>query len=304
MEIKVLVFNKLDLSKLKSDYTKYIEFKNNKYLVFYAKKKGVIIEAYTSGKVVIKGKIVDDEINELQKKYKFSINDSATKKNIKRNDIVDIESSIGSDEVGTGDVFGPIVVCSFYLPKHKIENLKLLGVKDSKDLNDEMICKIAKQIIKDKYIYSLLILGNEKFNDLTKKGLNMNVLKAKLHNQAIINVLKKSEKKVSVILDQFCEPDKYFSYLEKDSKVYRDIIFQTKAESYYLSVAAASIIARYTFLIEMDKLSEKVGLTLRKGASNLVDNQLEEIIKSKNFSYLNSIAKINFKNVRKFEDKK
>ena len=44
-------------------------------------------------------------------------------------------SSIGSDEVGTGDYFGPIVVTAAYVPKDKIEFLESIGVKDSKKLN-------------------------------------------------------------------------------------------------------------------------------------------------------------------------
>ncbi len=41
-------------------------------------------------------------------------------------------SVIGSDEVGTGDYFGPITVACVYADKVKLPLLKELGVKDSK----------------------------------------------------------------------------------------------------------------------------------------------------------------------------
>ena len=40
--------------------------------------------------------------------------------------------TIGSDEVGTGDYFGPIVVTASYVTKEDIPYLEELGVKDSK----------------------------------------------------------------------------------------------------------------------------------------------------------------------------
>ena len=48
-------------------------------------------------------------------------------------------SMIGSDEVGTGDYFGPITVCAAYVRQDQIHLLKELGVQDSKNLNDEKI---------------------------------------------------------------------------------------------------------------------------------------------------------------------
>ena len=41
-------------------------------------------------------------------------------------------SSIGSDEVGTGDYFGPIVVTSCYVNINDVDKLDKLGIRDSK----------------------------------------------------------------------------------------------------------------------------------------------------------------------------
>ena len=53
----------------------------------------------------------------------------------------------------------------------------------------------------------------------------------------------------------------------------------TKAEDKNLAVACSSVISRYIFLKEMDKLSDELHIPLRKGAGELVDEQAIEIIK-------------------------
>ena len=45
----------------------------------------------------------------------------------------------GSDEVGTGDYFGPIVVTASYVTKEDIPYLEELGVKDSKKMRKKDI---------------------------------------------------------------------------------------------------------------------------------------------------------------------
>ena len=56
-------------------------------------------------------------------------------------------SSVGSDEVGTGDYYGPIVVTASYVDKSMIPFLIDLGVRDSKKLTDEKILKIAANFL-------------------------------------------------------------------------------------------------------------------------------------------------------------
>lgn len=207
-------------------------------------------------------------------------------------------SAIGSDEVGTGDFFGPVVVCSCYVDVKDMDFLNSLGIMDSKKLTDKKILELGK-ILTDKLHYSCLILDNKTYNRAVSNGNNLNRIKAVLHNKAISNMINRLGEKI-VILDQFCEPKNYFSYLY-DVNNYQKINFMTKAESFHISVACASVIARYNFILEMDKLSNMVGFSLMKGASNLVDEQIAKIIKEKGPLYLNNIGKLNFKNYKKQE---
>lgn len=253
---------------------------SNQYVAFSAVKNGLTIHAYKTGKVVLQGEY-EQELNHIKS-------------------ILGIETyaAIGSDEVGTGDLFGPVVVCSAYVSKTDIAYLESLGVKDSKTMSDEIISKIGP-ILANRLIHSILILNPEKYNEMVRKGYNMNKIKAYLHNHAIIKTSEKLSDKVPVILDQFCEPPIYFNYLKTEKLIYRDIQFYTKAESVHIAVAAASIIARYAFLAKMQQFSKFMGITLLKGAGSEVDKQLVEIYKSRGYQALPPITKLNFKNLAK-----
>lgn len=268
------------LNTLIQAYKSFEREASNQYVAFSAVKNGITIHAYKTGKVVLQGDY-EQELNHIKS-------------------ILGIETyaAIGSDEVGTGDLFGPIVVCSAYVSKEDIVFLESLGVKDSKAMTDAMISKIGP-ILANRLIHSILILNPEKYNEMVRKGYNMNKIKAYLHNHAIIKTSEKLADKVPVILDQFCEPPIYFNYLKTEKLIYRDIQFYTKAESVHISVAAASIIARYAFLAKMQQFSKYMGITLLKGAGSEVDKQLVEIYKSRGYQALPPITKLNFKNLAK-----
>ena len=283
-------------------YSSYEIFTTNNYTLFRAKIKYSTMSIYTTGKCLIQGNdaavLYNDvcKLLNINKEIKIDNKDDNTDDNIELYRI-----NIGNDEVGTGDFYGPIVVCSACVNEDNYLIVKRLGVKDSKALNDEKIKAIAKVLI-EKIPYSVTILSNEKYNEIIKmKDMNLNKIKAILHN----NVMNKFYMKypeyadIPIVLDDFCTEEKYFEYLSKSKNVVKNIHFETKAENKYLSVATASIIARFYFLREMDKLSDLVGVKLKKGASKEVDMQTSEIIKNKGTYVLSKIAKLNFKNYSK-----
>lgn len=101
------------------------------------------------------------------------------------------------------------------------------------------------------------------------------------------------------MIDQFAEPGVYFNHLKGRDIVRERTYFSTKAEGIHLSVAAASIIARYSFLMEMDKLSREAGMTLPKGAGPHVDEAAAKLILKKGASALRTFTKLHFANTQK-----
>ena len=102
-----------------------------------------------------------------------------------------------------------------------------------------------------------------------------------------------------VVVDQFCYPKNYFGYLKESNNVFRKIDFTTKAEDKCLSVACGSLISRYVFIKEMDKISKTLGKTVPKGAGVQADEFGREIVKKHGKDILRKIAKLNFKNTEK-----
>ena len=126
------------------------------YAIFQADEEDTVVTLYESGKVVFQGVSADIDANfwkETEKILTGKIPEDNTKKKEKEEDIDTTDyyniSSIGSDEVGTGDYFGPIVVTASYVSKDKISYLEDLGVRDSKKITDDKIIKIAPELIKN-----------------------------------------------------------------------------------------------------------------------------------------------------------
>ena len=159
--------------------------------------------------------------------------------------------------------------------------------------------KIAPQII-NRIPHSIIILNNSDYNKNYSENVNMNKIKAILHNKAILSLLNKEKYNYDmIVIDQFVYPRKYYEHLSNVQYVVRNINFTTKAEDKCLSVACSSIISRYIFLNEMNKLSSKLNIKLPLGASTEVDNIGKKIVSMYGKEKLNEIAKLNFKNTNK-----
>ena len=289
------------------EFYKYLMLdKKPPYSVFQVKDYDCVITLYESGKVMFQGIGADIEASywiEEERLKNGRIIDIATGKDKKKtiNDRITFNmSTIGSDEVGTGDFFGPIVVTATYVSKENIDFLIDLGVRDSKKITDEKIKKIAPAIIK-KIPYSTFILNNISYNKNWNEDLNMNKIKAILHNKVLVSMKNKNYPYEKIVVDQFVYPAKYFEHIKEAKEKVTDITFTTKAEDKCLSVAAASIISRYIFLNEIKKLSQMLGITIPKGAGSNVDEVGMEIVKKYGFDKLYEVAKMNFKNKDKIK---
>ena len=287
------------------EYYKYMKReKTPAYAIFQADEADTVITLYESGKAVFQGVSADVDANLWKETEKILngtiINDNEDKES-KDLDTTDyyFVNSIGSDEVGTGDYFGPMIVTSSYVKKEDIAFLEELGVKDSKKLTDEKILKVVPEIM-NKIPYKSYILTNKEYNKLQDKGYNMNKIKAILHNKVLLDLMKRDNYIVDmVVVDQFTPPRNYFSYLKNEDNVFRKITFTTKAEDKCLSVACSSMISRYLFIKEIDKMSKDLDMIIPKGAGVLVDEFGKKVVEKYGKDKLEDIAKMNFKNTEK-----
>ena len=275
------------------------------YAIFQAEDNDTIITLYESGKAMFQGLSADIEAS----MWEMINNDSSNLEDFfdeprKKEKEEDIEipfniNSIGSDEVGTGDYFGPIVVSASYVSVNDIDFLTNLGVKDSKKLSDEKILEIVPQIVK-KIKYKTIVLSNKEYNKYHNEDMNMNKIKAILHNKVLYNLTHENDIKYDyIVVDQFESPKSYYNHLNDTDKIVKNITFITKAEDKCMSVACSSLISRYIFIKEIDKLGEKYGIFIPKGASSYVDDIAIKLVSKYGKNVLNDIAKLNFSNTKR-----
>ncbi len=281
------------------------------YAIFQADECDTVVTLYESGKVVFQGISADIDANMWkQRERKLNPNSNIEEKNSndkkeKKDIYIDPKiynaSCIGSDEVGTGDYFGPIVVTASLVKKEDIKFLEKLGVKDSKKLTDDKILEIVPKF-KDKIIYESIILNNNDYNNYYNENLNMNKIKAILHNKVLYKLAHEHSDYDYIIVDEFAKPYVYYNYLKDTPNVQRNITFLTKGETKSLAVACSSLICRYIFINYFDKIGKDLDMFLPKGASETVDKTALEIVNKYGFDKLKEVAKLNFKNTDKIKE--
>ena len=289
--IYTITLNQKELAKLNdhcqvSSYEPYFV----EHALFAYKGNQVNIVAYKSGKVVIQGKRTEDfvtytlegEITLTPRLGYDSIHNPSW-----------FEAHAGMDESGKGDFFGPLVTACVIAEEGVAQKLIDAGVKDSKSItSDAAILKLEGMIRKmPGLVVKTTFAGMEKYNELYGKfGNNLNRLLAWMHATALKDALK--QKPVSWgLLDQFSEAPLVQNYL-KDLPF--ELRMQTKAESDPI-VAAASIIARATYVKELEKLSEQAGEKLLKGAGTNVLKQGQSLVKKLGEDALKRFAKCHFR---------
>lgn len=278
-------------------YKDKIRDKKIPYAIFQAQDEDTVITLYESGKCMFQGTSADVDA------AMWGVQLENTKENKEKQKEINKKyyycNSVGSDEVGTGDYFGPIVVTACYVRKEDIPTLEKLGVGDSKKIDDKKILKIAPEIAKI-VKYRSTILYNKEYNEKYTKNVNMNKIKAIMHNKVLYQLMQEEKPDVDyIIVDEFAREARYYEYVKDVPTIQKNITFMTKAEDKNLAVACGSIISRYLFLKEFDKICDSIHIPLVKGAGKDVDAIGEEVVSQYGEEKLNDIAKLNFKNTQR-----
>lgn len=287
------------LDQMLSHYQGYLTYNTSEYTIARAKLSHATITFYKTNVVLFQGEKESEEYNHWAKLFNLPLEEVTEHNTINYANL----SAIGSDEVGTGDYFGPIVVCATYVNTKQLESLKRLGVKDSKLLTDKQIITLALKL-SEILPYSIMFLEPKRLNSLSKAKSNFNFLKSYLHNKVIISILKKIKnvKCDAILIDEFTPKEKYFEYLENEENVIKNVTMITKGESAHLAIAAASILARYTFLREINKMNNEYSFNFLKGAGPEVDRTAISFVKAYGWDKLNDVAKLKFANTQRIKE--
>lgn len=285
-----LQLNQAQEEKLYQTFRSSAAAKVPPYARWQLRPEGCVITCYTSGKTVFQGKDAAVYASSFS-----PVNEAA----VPAVPSCDTLPQAGSDEVGTGDYFGPVCVAAAIVDERTLGEVHRLGVRDSKAVTDADIRRIAPKLISI-LPHSILILDCSRYN-LVHETNNINAIKAKLHNQAYVNLEKKYGLPDFRIIDQFTPGPSYYRYLKDQPRVIRGMHFETKAENKYPSVGAASILARYAFLLEWDAMEKKYGMKLQKGAGEAVDRCAAAFAAKFGFDELQNAVKLHFRNTEKLK---
>lgn len=264
------------------------------YAFWEIKNKDFTATFYNSGKFVIQGKNIEillDKLSEIGIEAKMQ-RGKDTKSSENLSPLAShLSPYIGTDESGKGDFFGPLVIAGVLIDEKNRPLFIDLGIKDSKTLKDEAILKMAQQIQKHS-VYSVVAISNTKYNELYAKFKNLNKLLAWGHARVIENILEKQQCDYA-LSDKFGDENLIINALMKQGKSIR-LEQRIKAES-DIAVAAASVLARATFVQKIRQMERFYGCKFPKGCNDGVKNAAKEFIQKYSKNRLSEICKIHFK---------
>ncbi len=203
----------------------------------------------------------------------------------------DFKPHIGSDEVGKGDYFGPLVVCACFVSKENLNFVNSLGVMDSKKIKDSDILKMVERL-KGVVDYEVSVLKPFEYNKLVSKYKNVAIVLAKQH----ILVIEKLVRKLgdvdidSVVVDQFSKSKSRLT----DEYSLKIPFKQFHGGESDLCVACASVLARYFFLKEFEDMDSKYKFKFPLGATHVI-SKAKDFVKEYGSDELKNVAKVSFR---------
>tara|TARA_Y100001968_G_C19273887_1_gene675664 strand:+ start:368 stop:955 length:588 start_codon:yes stop_codon:yes gene_type:complete len=145
----------------------------------------------------------------------------------------------GVDEVGKGSLFGPVLAGAVILSKENESNLLSQGLKDSKKLSHRQRHNLVPLIKKNSISWGL---GQASAREIDRIGIR------EATEKAMLRALQKIHSPPDLILVDGILPIRLWPGKQKT---------QVRGESYFASIAAASVLAKVT----RDELIKRLALT-------------------------------------------
>lgn len=158
---------------------------------------------------------------------------------------------IGVDEAGRGSVIGPLVVCAFGSISQS--DLRQMGVKDSKDLSKKKRLELYE--ILTKMPHNVIICQPDRIDN----SGNLNDLEVELFAESLA-VMPEGE----IMLDA-CDVDADRFARNVSNLTNLSCSAEHKADENHPEVSAASIIAKVTRDLEVEKISKQLGIDVGSG---------------------------------------
>jgi ribonuclease HIII len=282
-------------NRLRAELPPEAEWRPVPYARFSVRSAGTVLTCYESGKVVVQGPGASMFAGRfLGGTGVAPVTDDRLSAEL-------LAAQIGSDEVGKGDYFGPLVVVAVWVDPARRAQLDELGVVDSKRLGDDRVRRIAAALepIVDQ---ARIVLDPPEYNERYSVVKNVNRMLAELHARALQEVAARHPR-VPAVVDRFGDERDLLDALADVGIAARGQrsgnhlrVHQVVQGERHPVVAAASILAREAFLTGLARCAESAASDLPKGAGENVDAAARRVVAIGGRDLLHRVAKLHFRN--------
>ena len=274
---------------------------------FQARGEGVVASLYRSGKLVVQGKGVDG----FAARFLGGAMPEPSKKSADRGASASTSTSgpeacaalgpdrLGSDEAGKGDSFGGLTVAAVAVSQGQRAELIEAGVTDSKALSDQRV-RVLAPLIREHYPFAERSLSPAAYNEAHREaGSNVNTLLTRLHTEVLLSLYEETRMEAAVV-DRF-SPREPVRHALAEQAAGLQVIEIPRAEA-EAAVAAASVLAREAFLVQMEALRDQWACDLPLGSGAPVPPALRRFLKLHGRAELGQVAKLHFANVKRIAE--
>ncbi len=259
--------------------------------IFLASGRGAVVSLYTTGKVVLGGRDVQEH-QAIEEEVRRLGGSEAPRKELPP--LVVEGPHIGTDEVGKGDYFGPLVIGGCAVEPDKERWLREWGVKDSKLVADAQVPRLAQGIrqILGEGKWDVVSISPERYNQLHDEMGSVNQILAWGHARVIENLLEANPTFTTAVTDQFGDASLVESKLMARGKSIK--LIQAYGGERDVAVAAASLLAREEFLRRLRALGREWGIALPRGATQVIGFG-RRFVREHGAANLGKVAKLHFR---------
>jgi len=164
----------------------------------------------------------------------------------------------GVDDAGRGPVIGPLVVAGIRIEEEKLDQLRSLGVKDSKKLSPEARLKLSieiPEIVDEYHIVELEAAHLDRVVNHSPKFQRLNLLEAR----AMAEVIEKLKPHLVYVDASDTRPERFKNNILENLSFKPRVVSEHHADEKYPSVSAASILAKVRRDSRIEELRKEYG---------------------------------------------
>jgi len=164
----------------------------------------------------------------------------------------------GVDDAGRGPVIGPLVIAGVIIEEEKLDRLKMLGVKDSKQLLPSARTRLSKEIPGVVDGYHVLEIGCQELDKIVNRApkfQRLNQLEAKVMAQ----VIEKLRPDMAYVDSSDTRTERFRNNILDCLSFTPRIVSEHKADVNYPVVSAASIMAKVQRDSRIEEIKKEYG---------------------------------------------